>query len=1350
MDGNNNPWLALSTYEEKDEYRFKGRDSDTANVLTLLRQNEYVVCYAASGDGKSSLINAGVCPKIRREGMFPIKIVFTSDEYMGKDLPLKDDGVHVDFDAFILSKIEQGIASYRDDFAKRHGLGDDFTITFEKQEKYENVSVPGLWWKLRTETIQIPFGEFNYIPVLIFDQFEELFQARWKAEFFSWLEELSKDICPQRLAECFAGNSAALPGRKMFKAIFSLRYEYVGELDYWCSQKTYVPQIMQNRYFLKPLTRSQAMEVARGQNTGGEVTARIAADADLIVDSITSTSIDDNAENDEIPAIILSLVCYVLFEKWSENNTFSLDSLSLNGLIYEYYRSQLAKVGVPDEHRIVLEDVLISRQNTRLRVAVSDPRLEEINIGQYLAEGKPNIVSVHIVKIENINGEDYLSIIHDKLVDAISVYREERIRKEKEERLAAKNRAIRRRMRIMVSLLVIVMAIVGGLVYMFFEIRNQRNSALMTQSRFVTKEALELYESGDYLTALALMSEIYPHDVKHPDRPLVDEAYYALKTMTENIRIEKFYSGNATLSPDGSHVIVRYEDGLCFLRRASDGSIVASLGMGVRQILFSPAGKYVLIKYKTSNDEERVSLWNISTKEKITELGKGIESIKFSPLGNYLAVRYENGKISVIRTITGVQIAEFGSDVEFLKFSPKGRFFAIKYIDGDVILYDISSGIEVIDFGINVNFESGLKYSSNEDYIAVIYYDGRGYVWQTDGIKTFGFSEGIEIFSGFEFSPQGNSLSVKFDNGRGILCGMTGNKLVDYGDNIDIFTSFLYSPKGDYVAVKYNDGHVSLWGNDKRCINLGNKVNLFEFDPKGDYIAVKYDDGHSILLYKAKQRIDLGMGIDLFEFSPKGNYVVLKYHDGHAGILDNSKQEIVDIGNVSSVKFSPKEDYVVIGSSDANFVLRDNIKSRSINLGQGIYSFEFSADESYLLAKYKNGQNKLWNTSTFQLNANLGTGIWMSQFDPDGKNVLCLYDNAWTIYNIKQNNTESNIINMLNSKFCRNNNIILFQQSINSQAIVYDLKKRKQIMKIPIYRNIIFSEFSQNGDKLFIQFEGNILILFDLKQGTQIDINCKNIDHIISANFSIEDEKLFVQTENQLIQVNTLSGDIIANVRLPETCPTKAIYSPDNAKIIIIYDDKIIIYEANQFHIVTLLPVEHKILSAVLCRDDITIICSNGAIISYDIKHSNYGMSKLLENVPASVVFSYNGTKMCMIGYRKCFVYETKHYNITSSISCSNTDFAEFSPDANIIVTVHGNTASLWDANTGNKLMDLTHNEDITSIQFSHDGKYILTCSDRSAKIWTLPDPQVLIDTALSILNDYKLPVEDRRKYYLD
>lgn len=424
MANNNNPWLALKTYEERDSDKFKGREKDSENMLRMLQQNDCVVCYAASGDGKSSLINAGLCPLMRKDGLFPLKIIFTTAEFEGRNIPMLPDGQHVDFDKFILSKIEKGIDDYQEWFIKKSNISADYTISFQRERKYSDLNISQiLWWKLRTETIQIPFGEYDYIPVLIFDQFEEIFSAAWKADFFKWLEILMKDLCPDNISNGFGGDVDDLPNRKLFKTIFSMRYEYVGELDYWCSQRTYIPQIMHSRYFLKPLSRTQAISVIQTQTDNDEISFKLKENADIIVDNIIASSSLDN-KSDEVPAIVLSLVCYVLFDEWSENENYSLNSISLNEIIYNYYRDKLKEIGVLDNHRRVLEDVLISSQNTRLRIPVSDNRLQEIGISNYL-NGESNIVSNHLVKKTNSNGEDYLEIIHDKLADAIYKKRSE-------------------------------------------------------------------------------------------------------------------------------------------------------------------------------------------------------------------------------------------------------------------------------------------------------------------------------------------------------------------------------------------------------------------------------------------------------------------------------------------------------------------------------------------------------------------------------------------------------------------------------------------------------------------------------------------------------------------------------------------------------------------------------------------------------------------------------------------------------------------------------------------------------------------------------------------------------------
>lgn len=416
-----NPWIALSTYEECDEYRFLGRKEDTIKLLSMIEQNDCIVIYAASGDGKSSVINAGLSPAMRRKGFFPLKVTFSTEELNGRGVPLKVQSSKIDFDTLIWDKIHNSLKQYQTEFRQMHNLGEDFVFDFiniDNSRRQSNDS--DLWEIVRSSVIQDSLGISNFIPVIIFDQFEEVLRSSWRSEFFAWLENLMKDSSIQRVGSI---SSEKIHLRKLVKFVFSMRYEYVGELDYWCSQRYFIPQMMQNRYFLKPHSKKQACEIIKFSETIDETSKILANNAELIVENITSDNTYSNNSDDDVPAIILSLTCHVLYNEWQDNEDFSLNEIGLSDIIYDYYKSIIIKIGLSDEQRRIIERTLISRNGTRLRLPISDERLTSANISE-LIHGEKNLIDEHIVKCEKSNGEIYVEFIHDKLAESIFRKRE--------------------------------------------------------------------------------------------------------------------------------------------------------------------------------------------------------------------------------------------------------------------------------------------------------------------------------------------------------------------------------------------------------------------------------------------------------------------------------------------------------------------------------------------------------------------------------------------------------------------------------------------------------------------------------------------------------------------------------------------------------------------------------------------------------------------------------------------------------------------------------------------------------------------------------------------------------------
>ena len=76
-------------YEETDKDIFFGRDKETQELYYLVENSDFCVCYAESGEGKSSLINAGLSPRLRENDFLPVRIILSDDKF-NADLSIED------------------------------------------------------------------------------------------------------------------------------------------------------------------------------------------------------------------------------------------------------------------------------------------------------------------------------------------------------------------------------------------------------------------------------------------------------------------------------------------------------------------------------------------------------------------------------------------------------------------------------------------------------------------------------------------------------------------------------------------------------------------------------------------------------------------------------------------------------------------------------------------------------------------------------------------------------------------------------------------------------------------------------------------------------------------------------------------------------------------------------------------------------------------------------------------------------------------------------------------------------------------------------------------------------------
>jgi len=278
-----NPWPGLAAYDEVSRDFFHGRKQEALELLRLIRLASLTTLYSKSGLGKSSLLQAGLFPLLREQHYLPVYL-------------------RIDFSDAATDPLEQVARRLEEEIAR---TGADWT---------ERNQGETLWEQLHRDHLEI-WSEDNFplVPVLVFDQFEEMFLHRSGdpkriEKVRNSLADLFENRIPAELA-----TEAAKPKRArldllslQYRIVLSCREDYLPELKSWEKD---VPSLLRNYLRLEPLTRQCAIEAV--EKSGQAVLAE--GVAPLIVDFVGKTDQGLNTNTEAlIEPVLLCLCCYQL------------------------------------------------------------------------------------------------------------------------------------------------------------------------------------------------------------------------------------------------------------------------------------------------------------------------------------------------------------------------------------------------------------------------------------------------------------------------------------------------------------------------------------------------------------------------------------------------------------------------------------------------------------------------------------------------------------------------------------------------------------------------------------------------------------------------------------------------------------------------------------------------------------------------------------------------------------------------------------------------------------------------------------------------------------------------------
>ena len=482
------PWLGLASFTEETRAYFYGRDDEVAELARRVQRKLLTVLFGQSGLGKTSILRAGLVPRLRDQGYCPI---YVRVDY-GREAPEPAE------------QIKQAITRT----ARRAGEWTQLGVAAEGESLWE-------YLHHRDDVLLDEAGK-TLIPLLIFDQFEEIFtlaqsddfgRAR-AATFIADLADLVENRPPKSVEAKLEADDALAErfdfARSDYRVLISLREDYLAPLE---GLKSAMPSITQNRLRLAPMTGTQAMTAV--MRPGKELVSEEVAAA--IVRFVAGGA---ELANAEVEPSLLSLICRELNDtRLAQGRAeISLDLLagSHATILSNFYERTLADQ--PPAVRRIIEDELLTASGFRENVA------EERLVNSLTAAGAapgivPLLVNRRLLRIEERLDARRVELTHDVLCGVVKYSRDQRQEREareaterllagqRERELAARQSLVRARQVATVCIVLALGAVVAAVLAYVNTQRAHRAEQVALQARAGAEHLLG-YLTDDFVREL--------------------------------------------------------------------------------------------------------------------------------------------------------------------------------------------------------------------------------------------------------------------------------------------------------------------------------------------------------------------------------------------------------------------------------------------------------------------------------------------------------------------------------------------------------------------------------------------------------------------------------------------------------------------------------------------------------------------------------------------------------------------------------------------------------------------------------------------------------------------------------
>ncbi len=984
-------------FERSEHNLFFGRDREISELLSLVTSNRVVLCYAPSGAGKTSLINAGLHPR------------------------LETDGFEVLPSTRVRGLIPEGV-----DQSTITNIYVFNTILSLAKDTASPVEMAGYTISGYLSTLPHMTDEENFPSprILIFDQFEELLTSyveRWQERDGFFLQ---------------VGN--ALQADPLLRVLFVMREDFLARMEPFIR---ILKPLSQARFRLDLLGPSGAHAAVTGPLRG---TRRHFKDGvvDALVEELLKVRVESahgeatEVVGEYVEPVQLQVVCRNLWNSLPEDvQEVSHEHLKAYGdvdhALRDFYESCLtgAKTNLRTNEadlRKWFERQLITPAGTR-SIVFRDAQ-QTAGLSNAVVDFLENR---HVIRGEWRAGSRWYELTHDRLIEPIQRANES-WRSKRQARTS-------RLLTFAGGTAALVLILLAGLL----SFRSGTSYAVPANSSVVAEitAAYEIATASFATLAVEAQSTtvaIQADASSSKSRQLAAEALLEDdRNLSLLLAIQANRSDDTAEARRSLHKVLSrqsYADGT-FLRELRSDLIAPTLVSrmndhrgAVVSVAFGPDGQ----RFVSGSANGTVLLWDAANAKPIGDSlnarGSGIESVAYSPDGRLVAFAGQDQKIYLWNVATGTlegnPFTGHETLITCLAFSPDGRLLASGDLLHHLFIWETSTGSMVEELKDEHRIAS-LAWSPDGKTLAVGTFGSTVNFWKNEGgwvpgNGLYGLSNPVRSLA---WSPNGKLLAVGLGSDTNSAAGgdvmlwdyENWKRISSLPDNTQRVMTVAFHPSGKFFAAGWEDGTI-VFLNVERGQILGSPlkahgnsaVTSIAFSPDGQYILSGGRD-RTVALW------NLSAPTSIVAVSPKGDLLatsqgpIISLWDLSTDLTEPTKVIRGHDRDILALAFSP--DGRTLVSSARDFIIFWDVNTGqqtggAINPSSNVQTLQFSPDGATIAGAGDTGRAQISNPLTgsvvYPLITREGPPVLKVQFSADGNSLdIAASDGKLTTFNLQ-------------------------------------------------------------------------------------------------------------------------------------------------------------------------------------------------------------------------------------------------------------------------------------------------------------------------------------------------------------